>query len=100
MPKDETSRKTIDQEENERVEKYLDLFLNDFRNQVDIASLTNEQLVQMIEQKVCEQTPYQSQPLSIQARLIDRIYSSIRGYDVLDEFLDDPEVTEIMVNAF
>lgn len=100
MPKDETSRKTIDQEENERVEKYLDLFLNDFRNQVDIASLTNEQLVQMIEQKVCEQTPYQSQPLSTQARLIDRIYSSIRGYDVLDEFLDDPEVTEIMVNAF
>ena len=100
MPKDETSRKTIDQEENERVEKYLDLFLNDFRNQVDIASLTNEQLVQMIEQKVCEQTPYQSQPLSIQARLIDRMYSSIRGYDVLDEFLDDPEVTEIMVNAF
>ena len=100
MPKDETSRKTIDQEENEIVEKYLDLFLNDFRNQVDIASLTNEQLVQMIEQKVCEQTPYQSQPLSIQARLIDRIYSSIRGYDVLDEFLDDPEVTEIMVNAF
>lgn len=100
MPKDETSRKTIDQEENERVEKYLDLFLNDFRNQVDIASLTNEQLVQMIEQKVCEQTPYQSQPLSIQAKLIDRIYSSIRGYDVLDEFLDDPEVTEIMVNAF
>lgn len=100
MPKDETARKTIDQEENEKVEKYLDLFLNDFRNQVDIASLTNEQLVQMIEQKVCEQTPYQNQPLSIQARLIDRIYSSIRGYDVLDEFLDDPEVTEIMVNAF
>ncbi len=97
---EKSSDKDLSQNESENVEGLVEKFLEEFRNRVNIASFSNQELVLAIEKMVCARSPYRDQTISLQAKLIDRVYSTIRGYDVLDEFLDDPEVTEVMVNAY
>lgn len=86
--------------QNEEFEKMLDHFLKDLRDSVNIAELSDEELILSIEKLICQSPSIKNCNLKLKAKLIDRSYSAIRGYDVLDEFLDDPEVTEIMVNAY
>lgn len=62
--------------------------------------MTNGELLEWIEHAVFTRTEPLRLPASERKYWIDHIFYSLRGLDVLQPLLNDPEVTEIMVNRF
>ncbi|GGH77615.1 pilus assembly protein CpaF [Pullulanibacillus pueri] len=61
-------------------------------------STTNEELLEYVEGTVFEYAKEQPVTSSEIKELVDRIYHALRGLDVLQPLIDDPTITEIMVN--
>lgn len=59
-------------------------------------TLSDEELMNYIEDVVFDQI--EGGGVQEKSSLIHKVFASFRGYDVLQPLLDDPEVTEIMVN--
>ncbi len=68
-------------------------------DELPLSRLSDEQLTAEIENIVEEQT--QGQYFSIQARvdLVQQVYSSIRGFGLLDSIISDDTITEVMING-
>lgn len=71
-----------------------------FRGQFDLQELEADRLFLAIEKEVRARALEKNWSLSQSSHILDLVYASIRGYDVLEEFFHDPEITEIMVNAY
>lgn len=72
---------------------------DDIRDNLDLRnSISDEDLYSFIEDSVFSYA--QNNPLITKEKinLVNRIYHSIRGYDVLQPLIDDKSITEIMVN--
>lgn len=68
---------------------------------MDISTeLSDEQVYEQIEQVILEYSKTHYLPLEERLLLKQQVFHSIRGFDVLDELLEDPSVTEIMVNGY
>ncbi len=67
--------------------------------ELPLSQLNDEQLTTEIETIVEEQT--RGQYLSIQTRvdLVQQVYSSIRGFGLLDSIISDDTITEVMING-
>ncbi len=67
--------------------------------ELPLSQLSDEQLTIEIENIVEEQT--RGQYLSIQTRvnLVQQVYSSIRGFGLLDSIISDDTITEVMING-
>lgn len=67
--------------------------------ELPLSQLSDEQLTAEIENIVEEQT--RGQYFSIQARvdLVQQVYSSIRGFGLLDSIISDDTITEVMING-
>ncbi len=69
------------------------------RNQLmDTGDMSESAILRLIERQVFDSEESAALTLEEKKRLIERIYASFRGLDVLQPLVDDPEVTEIMVN--
>lgn len=68
-------------------------------DELPLSQLSDEQLTAEIETIVEEQT--RGQYLSIQTRvdLVQQVYSSIRGFGLLDSIISDDTITEVMING-
>ena len=68
-------------------------------DELPLSQLSDEQLTAEIENIVVEQT--RGQYLSIQTRvdLVQQVYSSIRGFGLLDSIIGDDSITEVMING-
>ncbi len=68
-------------------------------DELPLSQLSDEQLTAEIENIVEEQT--RGQYFSIQARvdLVQQVYSSIRGFGILDSIISDDTITEVMING-
>ncbi len=66
----------------------------------NLGALSNEELYQQIKKLFLKQEQNRQLPLATQIALVDRIYSSLRGYGVLDQLFYDETVSEIMINHF
>ncbi len=64
------------------------------------SQVSDERLLEEIAKRVSEDALLSTAPLSDQGQWIDQIYATIRGYDVLDFYMDQEEITEIMVNDY
>lgn len=62
--------------------------------------LSDESICDVIDDKILSYSSDSYLPLKERVSLRRRIMNSLRGFDVLQELLDDPSVTEIMVNGF
>ncbi len=78
----------------------VESLLEAMRRSVDMTSMDDQRLILALERRVRSDERWKSLSLNERTELVQRAYSSIRGYDVLEEWLQDPEVTEIMVNRF
>lgn len=58
-----------------------------------------QELTACIHQAIAEEAARQYLPLKSRMKLCRRLYDSFRRLDILQELIDDPEVTEIMVNG-
>lgn len=74
--------------------------LASLREKTDLTRLDENQLSETIESFVRYASEMQEASLGERSRLMNRMYAAIRGYDVLDEWMNDPTITEIMVNRY
>lgn len=62
--------------------------------------ITNEELLEIIDNAVTEDRSKRFISLSDRSLLRKKLYRSIRGLDILDDFLEDDSISEIMVNGY
>ena len=77
----------------ERLTYYV---LNALHNEPDP---TDERLKQMISDAILEQTGFYSMTLDDRRDLAQKIFNSLRRLDVIEPLMEDPTITEIMVNG-
>lgn len=61
--------------------------------------MTDEELAQVIDGKILEQMEREPMALRDRLRLQKELFDSFRRLDILQELVDDPGITEIMVNG-
>ncbi len=64
-----------------------------------LSTLSDEELMEQIELIVDEQTQGQYFPINMKVQLVQQVYSSIRGFGVLDSIISDDTITEVMING-
>ena len=68
-------------------------------NYVSLGDMNNDELQDRLDQIVREITKDRYVSLSLRSEIVNEIYSSIRGYGLLDAILEDETVTEVMING-
>lgn len=70
------------------------------RSGLDVTSaLDNDELMKFIERTVFSRRELQDLTATEKRKLVRRIFDSFRGLDILQPLVDDPAITEIMVNS-
>lgn len=65
----------------------------------EYAQIEEQELFSCIDRAIQEEGKHRYLPLAMRLELKHRLYDSFRRLDILQELVDDPEVTEIMVNG-
>ena len=68
-------------------------------SELPLSELSDEQLHSEIETIVDEQTSGQYFSISAKVDLVEQVYSSIRGFGLLDSIISDDTITEVMING-
>ena len=68
-------------------------------DELPLSQLSDEQLTAEIENIVEEQTRGQYLPIQTRVDLVQQVYSSIRGFGLLDSIISDDTITEVMING-
>lgn len=66
---------------------------------IDLPSLSNEELEEKIEEIVYEKTSKSFLSIDQKISIARQIFSSIRGLGILDEIMMDESITEVMING-
>lgn len=75
------------------------LLIEELRETLDFMhSTTNEELLEYVEETVIEYAREHKMNSEMIKRIVDRMYNAFRGLGVLQPILDDPTITEIMIN--
>lgn len=75
--------------------------LQKIRERLEYAGLVpDEKLLEIIDEEIVEESRKQWIPLNERILLRVNLFNSLRKLDILQEYLDDPEVSEIMVNGY
>ncbi len=64
-----------------------------------MCQIGDEELYACIDQAIAREEEHQYLPLARKLELKHRLYDAFRRLDILQELVDDPEITEIMVNG-
>ena len=64
-----------------------------------LSKLSDEELSDEIEQIVDEQTRDRYFPINEKVQIAQQVYSSIRGFGILDSIISDDAITEILING-
>lgn len=64
-----------------------------------LSKLSDEELSEEIEKIVDEQTVGKYYPIQEKVQMAQQVYSSIRGFGVLDSIISDETITEVMING-
>lgn len=68
-------------------------------DELPLSKLSDDELTSEIEAIVDEQTRDQYYPINYKVDLVQQVYSSIRGFGLLDSIISDDNITEIMING-
>jgi len=72
---------------------------NEIRSQIDYSyALPDESLLQIVESTVLKRCVENPMTAAQKHALVRRLFHSFRGLDILQPLMDDPSVTEIMIN--
>lgn len=79
----------------------FDSMRNNIINRFDLTrELSDEEIYTLIDNEIIETGRQQFIPLTAKERLRRSLFNSIRGYDILQDFIDDNDITEIMINGY
>lgn len=71
------------------------------RERLDMREMvSNQQLRAVIDEVILQKTSERYIPLKEKLKLCDRVFSSIRGLDCLEELMEREDITEIMINNY
>ena len=65
-----------------------------------MTELPDTEILKAIDKAIVERGKKESLPLRVQIQIRKRVFHAIRGYDCLEELLQDKDITEIMVNGY
>ena len=65
----------------------------------EFCQIDDEELLECIDQAIAREGARRYLPLTRRLELKQRLYDAFRRLDILQELVDDPEVTEIMING-
>ena len=68
-------------------------------DELPLSKLSDEELTSEIENIVDEQTRNGYYPIQFKVNLVQQVYSSIRGFGLLDSIISDDSITEVMING-
>lgn len=68
-------------------------------DELPLSQLSDEELTAEIEAIVDEQTRDRYYPIQVRVNLVQQVYSSIRGFGLLDSIISDDSITEVMING-
>ena len=68
-------------------------------DELPLSTLSNDELTAEIETIVDEQTRDAYYPIQMKVQLVQQVYSSIRGFGLLDSIISDDSITEVMING-
>ncbi len=68
-------------------------------DELPLSQLSNEELTTEIERIVEEHTRDKYYPIFYRVNLVQQVYSSIRGFGILDSIISDDSITEVMING-
>ncbi len=97
----QTTKKKPEEEEvlPQTEDDITNLLIEKLREVLDFMhSTTNEELLEMVEETVIEYAKEHQMTSQMIKRIVDRMYHAFRGLGVLQPILDDPSITEIMIN--
>ena len=81
------------------MEEFIDRIKKEVLDTFPLSQLEDEQLHDNIEELVSERIRDQYTPLAQRAKIVDAVYSSIRGLGLLDTIMSDDSITEVMING-
>lgn len=64
-----------------------------------LSKLTDEELEEKVEEIVAEQMGGRYCPIDQRVSIVQQVYSSIRGFGLLDTIISDDTITEVMING-
>ncbi len=67
--------------------------------ELPLSQLSDDELTAEIEAIVDEQTRDKYYPIQVRVNLVQQVYSSIRGFGILDSIISDDTITEVMING-
>ena len=74
---------------------------NTLINKFDLTrELSDEEIYSLIDNEIIETGRHQFISLTEKEKLRHILFNSIRGYDILQDFIDDKSITEIMINGY
>ncbi len=68
-------------------------------DELPLSKLSDEELTSEIEAIVDERTSDKYYPINYKVELVQQVYSSIRGFGLLDSIISDDTITEVMING-
>ncbi len=87
-------------ETRRRIDTFRLLWQEELQQQFsEMSALSDEEVYEQIREFVLQKGMEVCLPLSGKRKLIKDIFNSIRRFDVLQELLEDEEITEIMING-
>lgn len=86
--------------ESDRLERLAEALKSSVREELDLtAELGDEGVLACIDMLIRREDRYRSLPIRSKQWLRKRVFDAFRRLDILQELLEDPAVTEIMVNG-
>ena len=86
--------------EIEKIQKMTEELRKETIQSIDAnQKLTDDELLERIQERVLEAAKVNYLSLSVKAKMINDIFHSMRGLDVLQDLLEDSSITEIMING-
>ena len=64
-----------------------------------LSRLSDEELQENVEQIVEERLKGEYVPIEQKVSIVEQVYSSIRGFGLLDTIINDETITEVMING-
>lgn len=85
--------------ENQKEEMLIESIRKYIAENLPLSKMSDEELEESIEQIVTERVKGEYCPISTKLSLVQKIYSSIRGFGLLDTIMNDDSITEVMING-
>lgn len=81
------------------MERFIEIIKNTVLDTFPLSDMDDVQLHDAIEELVSEKLKDQYTPLEQRVRIVEAVYSSIRGLGLLDTIMADDSITEVMING-